>query len=48
MVTIFQLESFKQEVATMRDLQHENIVQYLGMSVDEDNLNIFMECISKL
>lgn len=32
----------------MRDLQHENIVQYLGMSVDEDNLNIFMECISKL
>ena len=28
----------------MRDLQHDNIVQYLGMAIDEENLNIFMEC----
>eukprot|EP01105_Mastigella_eilhardi_P015736 TRINITY_DN35_c0_g2_i1.p1 TRINITY_DN35_c0_g2~~TRINITY_DN35_c0_g2_i1.p1 ORF type:complete len:350 (-),score=87.15 TRINITY_DN35_c0_g2_i1:1033-2082(-) len=40
-----ELESFKQEVAVMKDLQHENIVQYLGMSLEEDNLNIFMEYI---
>ena len=40
-----QLKSFKQEVAVMKNLRHENIVQYLGTMEEENELNIFLEYV---
>jgi mitogen-activated protein kinase kinase kinase ANP1 len=40
-----QVENFKREVAVMKNLQHENIVQYRGTSVEDDDLNIFLEYV---
>ena len=39
------VNALKQEVNLLRDLQHKNIVQYLGTSADEDHLNIFLEYV---
>lgn len=40
-----QLKSFKQEVAVMKNLRHENIVQYLGTMEEGNELNIFLEYV---
>lgn len=40
-----EIGDFKQEVSVLKCLKHENIVQYLGMSVENDYLNIFFEYI---
>eukprot|EP01112_Ceratiomyxa_fruticulosa_P016244 TRINITY_DN4878_c0_g1_i1.p1 TRINITY_DN4878_c0_g1~~TRINITY_DN4878_c0_g1_i1.p1 ORF type:complete len:588 (-),score=164.58 TRINITY_DN4878_c0_g1_i1:221-1984(-) len=39
------IESFKKEVAVMKHLRHDNIVRYLGTSIDDENLNIFLEYV---
>ena len=38
------LEEFRREVTILKTLRHVNIVRYFGMSVDMENLNIFLEC----
>ena len=38
------IEEFRREVTILKTLRHVNIVRYLGMSVDFENLNIFLEC----
>eukprot|EP01107_Rhizomastix_libera_P008830 TRINITY_DN2432_c0_g1_i1.p1 TRINITY_DN2432_c0_g1~~TRINITY_DN2432_c0_g1_i1.p1 ORF type:complete len:996 (-),score=301.56 TRINITY_DN2432_c0_g1_i1:97-3084(-) len=40
-----QLEEFYKEVGVLRLLKHENIVRFLGASVKEENLFIFLEYI---
>lgn len=35
----------KHEIDLLRDLQHPNIVQYLGSSSDDEHLNIFLEYV---
>lgn len=37
--------ALKREIDLLRDLQHENIVQYLGSNSDEDHFNIFLEYV---
>lgn len=39
------VEALKREIGLLRDLQHPNIVQYLGSSSDEEHLNIFLEYV---
>ena len=39
------VEALKREIALLRELKHENIVQYLGSSSDANNLNIFLEYV---
>ncbi|EWC45614.1 hypothetical protein DRE_05175 [Drechslerella stenobrocha 248] len=38
-------ESLEREIALLKDLQHENIVQYLGSDSEPDCLNIFLEYV---
>ncbi|KAL6713142.1 ATP binding [Lecanora helva] len=37
--------ALKREIDLLRDLKHENIVQYLGSSTDAEHLNIFLEYV---
>ena len=37
--------ALKREINLLRDLQHENIVQYLGSSSDDEHFNIFLEYV---
>lgn len=37
--------ALRREIDLLRDLQHENIVQYLGSNSDEHHLNIFLEYV---
>ena len=37
--------ALKREIDLLRDLQHENIVQYLGSNCDEEHFNIFLEYV---
>lgn len=37
--------ALKREINLLRDLQHENIVQYLGSNSDEQHFNIFLEYV---
>ncbi|KZF22538.1 Pkinase-domain-containing protein [Xylona heveae TC161] len=39
------LSALKHEIGLLRELQHPNIVQYLGSSSDEQHLNIFLEYV---
>jgi mitogen-activated protein kinase kinase kinase len=39
------VEALKHEIGLLRDLKHENIVQYLGSNSDEHHLNIFLEYV---
>ncbi|RKF81182.1 Serine/threonine-protein kinase STE11 [Golovinomyces cichoracearum] len=39
------IDALKREISLLRDLQHPNIVQYLGASSSADNLNIFLEYV---
>ncbi|KAF3915608.1 hypothetical protein ABW21_db0207841 [Orbilia brochopaga] len=39
------MESLEREIALLKDLQHENIVQYLGSDSEADCLNIFLEYV---
>lgn len=39
------LDALQREIALLRDLQHDNIVQYLGSNSDDTHLNIFLEYV---
>ncbi|WVQ84003.1 hypothetical protein IAT38_006148 [Cryptococcus sp. DSM 104549] len=39
------VEALEREIELLKELQHENIVQYLDSSADEKNLNIFLEYV---
>lgn len=39
------LETLNAEIETMRDLDHDNIVQYLGYERTEENISIFLEYV---
>ncbi|CAG8599465.1 284_t:CDS:10, partial [Ambispora leptoticha] len=39
------LDALQREIALLKDLHHENIVQYLGSQHDEKNLHIFLEYV---
>lgn len=39
------VDALKREIGLLRDLQHPNIVQYLGSSSDDEHLNIFLEYV---
>lgn len=39
------ITALKQEIDLLQGLQHQNIVQYLGTSSDDENLNIFLEYV---
>jgi mitogen-activated protein kinase kinase kinase len=39
------IEALKREIGLLRELQHPNIVQYLGSSSSDDHLNIFLEYV---
>ncbi|KAJ6630840.1 hypothetical protein B0H10DRAFT_1774199 [Mycena sp. CBHHK59/15] len=39
------LSALEREIELLKDLQHENIVQYLYSSLDDDYLNIFLEYV---
>ncbi|KAF2263447.1 Ste11-type MAPKK kinase [Lojkania enalia] len=39
------VEALKHEIGLLRDLKHQNIVQYLGSNSDENHLNIFLEYV---
>ncbi|BGO91424.1 ATP binding [Rhodotorula toruloides] len=39
------LEALEREIELLKDLQHENIVQYLDSSMDGQHLNIFLEYV---
>ncbi|KAF7976713.1 hypothetical protein HWV62_5883 [Athelia sp. TMB] len=39
------LSALEREIDLLKDLQHENIVQYLYSSLDDDFLNIFLEYV---
>ncbi|CCU77369.1 unnamed protein product [Blumeria hordei] len=39
------IDALKREISLLRDLQHPNIVQYLGASSSTDHLNIFLEYV---
>lgn len=40
------IDALKREIGLLRDLQHPNIVQYLGCSSSSDHLNIFLEYVA--
>lgn len=40
------VEALKHEIGLLRDLKHQNIVQYLGSNSDENHLNIFLEYVA--
>jgi mitogen-activated protein kinase kinase kinase len=39
------LTALEREIDLLKDLQHENIVQYLDSSMDDTHLNIFLEYV---
>ncbi|ESZ94999.1 Ste11 [Sclerotinia borealis F-4128] len=39
------VDALKREISFLRDLQHPNIVQYLGASSSDNHLNIFLEYV---
>ncbi|CAL1704526.1 unnamed protein product [Somion occarium] len=39
------LSALEREIELLKDLQHENIVQYHSSCIDEDHLNIFLEYV---
>lgn len=39
------VDALQREMNLLRDFQHDNIVQYLGSSSDEEYLNIFLEYV---
>jgi mitogen-activated protein kinase kinase kinase len=39
------VEALKHEIGLLRDMKHQNIVQYLGSNSDEQHLNIFLEYV---
>ncbi|CAZ81496.1 unnamed protein product [Tuber melanosporum] len=39
------VEALQREIELLKDLQHPNIVQYLGSSDEDDSLNIFLEYV---
>ena len=39
------INAFKREIDLLRDLQHQNIVQYLGSNSDDAHFNIFLEYV---
>ncbi|KAH8553767.1 hypothetical protein BGW37DRAFT_487007, partial [Umbelopsis sp. PMI_123] len=39
------ISALEQEIALLRDLHHENIVQYLGFQCDEAHFSIFLEYV---
>ncbi|EHL01995.1 putative Serine/threonine-protein kinase STE11 [Glarea lozoyensis 74030] len=39
------IDALKREISLLRDLQHPNIVQYLGCSSSAEHLNIFLEYV---
>ena len=39
------LAALKREIDLLRDLQHDNIVQYLGSNSDDEHFNIFLEYV---
>ncbi len=39
------IDALKREISLLRDLQHPNIVQYLGASSSAETLNIFLEYV---
>ncbi|KAK2466884.1 hypothetical protein APHAL10511_001142 [Amanita phalloides] len=39
------LSALEREIELLKNLQHENIVQYLYSSIEEDHLNIFLEYV---
>lgn len=39
------IDALQREMNLLRDLQHENIVQYLGSNAEENYLNIFLEYV---
>lgn len=39
------IDALKREISLLRDLQHPNIVQYLGCSSTTEHLNIFLEYV---
>ncbi|KAF2768664.1 mitogen-activated protein kinase, partial [Teratosphaeria nubilosa] len=40
------VEALKMEISLLRELKHENIVQYLGSNSDDTHLNIFLEYVA--
>ena len=40
------IEALKHEISLLRDMKHDNIVQYLGSNSDETHLNIFLEYVA--
>lgn len=40
------IDALKREISLLRDLQHPNIVQYLGASSSAEHLNIFLEYVA--
>jgi serine/threonine protein kinase len=44
-ISLIQIEALQQEISVLRTLQHENIVRYLGCSVEDNTFNIFLEYI---
>lgn len=40
-----KVQGFEHEVSMMRNLLHENIVQYYGTSIEDNHLNIFLEYV---
>uniref|UniRef100_A0A6B2LDW5 Protein kinase domain-containing protein n=1 Tax=Arcella intermedia TaxID=1963864 RepID=A0A6B2LDW5_9EUKA len=41
-----EVQSLQQEISFLQTLNHENIVQYMGSSVENSYLNIFLEYVS--
>lgn len=39
-------DSLQREIEILRDLHHDNIVQYLGFENSEDSINVFLEYVS--
>lgn len=39
------VEALQREIELLKDMQHQNIVQYLGSSNEDDSLNIFLEYV---
>jgi mitogen-activated protein kinase kinase kinase len=41
----FMVEALRREIELLRELEHENIVQYLGSQTDESYFSIFLEYV---
>ncbi|KAF0466654.1 Pkinase-domain-containing protein [Gigaspora margarita] len=41
-----QIKSFKDEMEILKDLDHENIVSYIGYEENEETVNIFLEYVN--